>query len=353
MPIAAPPMPMRHASRAQGRRFAVIGLSSFVIAAGGDETGAISTVGRIGSALAVRMAFDTGGELCHQRAVGVPRWPVFWRWTQKQGALSDREGMTTNFAGPGSPERFGYSWDHYAAILPEHEEQFLRWTAPLTKGTGRASISSMVAAASAAIPIGRCAMARRGAGDGCRRSHPGAGAGQSGGLSRRGSARPKPLRNPRAMAALTSLSASAWSITWNFPKKQWRECWRGQAWRDGADLALRPREQWLDRAFCRPAAYRVIQPVAARAGTRPVLAADSGAYVFLRLGLTRITYFKLLRGFSFAHLRAIVFDHMIPKIARYYRKDEAIALLKSAGLENVEAVWVNEMSWAVHGKRPV
>ena len=28
----------------------------------------------------------------------------------------------------GSPERFGYSWDRYADLLPEHEEQFLRWT---------------------------------------------------------------------------------------------------------------------------------------------------------------------------------------------------------------------------------
>ena len=31
----------------------------------------------------------------------------------------------------GSPERFGYEWDVYAEILPEHEEQFRRWTAPL------------------------------------------------------------------------------------------------------------------------------------------------------------------------------------------------------------------------------
>ena len=29
----------------------------------------------------------------------------------------------------GSPDRFGYSWDRYADLLPEHEEQFLRWTA--------------------------------------------------------------------------------------------------------------------------------------------------------------------------------------------------------------------------------
>jgi len=31
----------------------------------------------------------------------------------------------------GSPERFGYSWNHYSGILPEHEEQFRRWSAPL------------------------------------------------------------------------------------------------------------------------------------------------------------------------------------------------------------------------------
>ena len=32
----------------------------------------------------------------------------------------------------GSPDRFGYEWDAYAEILPEHEEQFRRWTAPLS-----------------------------------------------------------------------------------------------------------------------------------------------------------------------------------------------------------------------------
>jgi SAM-dependent methyltransferase len=32
----------------------------------------------------------------------------------------------------GSPERFGYEWGAYAEILPEHEEQFRRWTAPLS-----------------------------------------------------------------------------------------------------------------------------------------------------------------------------------------------------------------------------
>ncbi len=37
----------------------------------------------------------------------------------------------------GSPERFGYSWNIYGEILPEHEEQFRRWTAPITTGQWR------------------------------------------------------------------------------------------------------------------------------------------------------------------------------------------------------------------------
>lgn len=31
----------------------------------------------------------------------------------------------------GSPDRFGFSWDTYAELLPDHEEQFRRWTSSL------------------------------------------------------------------------------------------------------------------------------------------------------------------------------------------------------------------------------
>jgi hypothetical protein len=72
----------------------------------------------------------------------------------------------------------------------------------------------------------------------------------------------------------------------------------------------------------------------------------------LRLGIQPGPYFRLLRGFSFEHLRAIVFDHMIPRIALYYTRAEAEALVRRAGLENVEAAWVNRMSWTVRGREP-
>ena len=75
-------------------------------------------------------------------------------------------------------------------------------------------------------------------------------------------------------------------------------------------------------------------------------------WVFLKLGLGRTEYMRLIRTFSFRHLRAIVYDHMIPHIAKYYKKEEAIALLEDAGLENVQAHWVNEMSWTVVGNKP-
>jgi SAM-dependent methyltransferase len=42
--------------------------------------------------------------------------------------VSPRSAETSELA-KGSPDRFGFSWDHYADLLPEHQEQFLRWTA--------------------------------------------------------------------------------------------------------------------------------------------------------------------------------------------------------------------------------
>jgi SAM-dependent methyltransferase len=74
-------------------------------------------------------------------------------------------------------------------------------------------------------------------------------------------------------------------------------------------------------------------------------------WLVLRLGLGRIEYFQLLRTFSFSHLRSIVFDQLLPKIANYWRREEVEALMKEAGLEEVELTWVNEMSWAACGRK--
>lgn len=75
-------------------------------------------------------------------------------------------------------------------------------------------------------------------------------------------------------------------------------------------------------------------------------------WMILRLGLGKIEYFKLLRQFSFRHIRAIVYDQMLPKIAHYYTKQQAKNLLNDAGFKDVEIHWVNQMSWAVIGDKP-
>jgi hypothetical protein len=51
-------------------------------------------------------------------------------------------------------------------------------------------------------------------------------------------------------------------------------------------------------------------------------------------------------------VRAIVFDHMIPRIALYYTRAEAEELLARAGLTDIRVTWVNENSWSVIGHKP-
>jgi len=76
-------------------------------------------------------------------------------------------------------------------------------------------------------------------------------------------------------------------------------------------------------------------------------------WLWLRVRPGRIAYMRLLRDFTFRHLRSIVFDQMLPKIANYWSHDEVETLMKSAGLVDVELSWVNEMSWSASGRRAI
>jgi SAM-dependent methyltransferase len=74
-------------------------------------------------------------------------------------------------------------------------------------------------------------------------------------------------------------------------------------------------------------------------------------WCFLRVRIYKLEYFKMLRKFSFSHLRSIVFDQMLPRIAKYYRKEEAFALMKDASLTDIRIEAVNQMSWSVMGTK--
>ena len=75
-------------------------------------------------------------------------------------------------------------------------------------------------------------------------------------------------------------------------------------------------------------------------------------WVMLRLGAGRIEYYRFLRRLPFRQLRVIVFDQMIPRITHHWPRHEVEKLLSSAGLEDVQLVFVNEMSWSGSGRKP-
>ena len=253
----------------------------------------------------------------------------------------------------GSPDRFGHSWNIFSEILPVHEEQFLRWTAGLEKsdwrgksfldvgcGIGRNSYwpHAYGAASSLSIDIDRRTLAAA-------------------------------RENLRSFAAADVDFRSAYSI--------------GEANRfdiafsigvihhlDDPDSAIRemkkalkPRgtllvwiygqenNEWLVKFFnpVRKFLFSKMPLPIVYALSYPATAL---LWLILRAGLGRTEYMRLIRTFSFRHLRAIVYDHMIPIIANYYTKDDAIKLLQEQGLQDVAAHWVNEMSWTVVGTKP-
>jgi hypothetical protein len=71
------------------------------------------------------------------------------------------------------------------------------------------------------------------------------------------------------------------------------------------------------------------------------------------LGVGRTEYFRLIKGFTFRHLRSIVFDQLLPKVANYWPRQTVEALMSNAGLVEIELVWVNEISWVAVGSKPM
>jgi SAM-dependent methyltransferase len=254
----------------------------------------------------------------------------------------------------GSPERFGHSWNIFSEILPVHEEQFLRWTSGMEKddwsgkrfldvgcGIGRNSYWPLTYGAESCLSID--------------------------------------IDDRTLAAARENLSGYENAVVENRSAYEINE--------DGSfdvafsigvihhlddqpaavkqmSMAVRPggtvlvwlygyeNNEWLLKFFdpVRRFLFSKMPLSFVYALSWP---ATAMLWLVLKLGIGRTEYMRLIRTFSFRHLRAIVYDHMIPKIAKYYREEEAIELLRGAGLTNVRAHWVNEMSWTVIGEKPL
>jgi SAM-dependent methyltransferase len=253
----------------------------------------------------------------------------------------------------GSPERFGYSWHIFNEILPVHEEQFRRWTSgfPLEDwrgksfldvgcGIGRNSHWPMTHGAAGGLAIdvderslaaARCNLARF---PGMRVEH--RSAYEIGEIDRF-----DVVFSIGVIHHLENPDLAVWQMV-----RAAKPGGRVLVWLYGAE-----NNEWIARWFnpLRNGLFRRMPlPLVFALSYGPT----AGLWAALRVGLGSIEYFRLLRTFSFRHLQAIVFDHMIPKIALYYTRDEARALLERAGLEDVRETWVNEMSWTVIGTKP-
>lgn len=253
----------------------------------------------------------------------------------------------------GSPERFGHSWNIFSEILPVHEEQFLRWTSGMEKsdwagkrfldvgcGIGRNSWWPLTYGAASCLSID---------------------------IDERTLAAARTNLAVYENATVDNRSAyeigesDSFDVAFSIgvvhhlddqpaAVRQMR-----QAIRPGGVVLVwlygYENNEWLVRFFD-PLRRFLFSKMPLSLVYAMSLPATALLWLLLRLGIGRTEYMRLIKTFSFRHLRAIVYDHMIPRIAKYYKKHEAIELLESAGLENVRVHWVNEMSWTVIGNKP-
>jgi SAM-dependent methyltransferase len=272
--------------------------------------------------------------------------------------IMDAPFMTT-FATPpgddqkGSPERFGYSWDRFHALTPEQERQFQLWTTHLSSqtdwkgtrfldagcGAGRNSYWAMSYGAASCVAVDLDERSLRAARENLRRF---------------------PTAEVRSCSIYDLDYRDHFDISFSIgvihhldnPTLAVRKM--AEATKPGGQVliwvygyenleffvnVLNPARKllfsWMPLWLVRILAY---VPAAA-------------LWLLLRLGVTPFDYLRLLKGFPFRHLHHITFDQMLPRIANYWRRDEAVSLLRDAGLSDIKAAWVNEVSWSVIGTK--
>jgi SAM-dependent methyltransferase len=252
----------------------------------------------------------------------------------------------------GSPKRFGYSWNIFNEIMPDHETQFRLWMPFLRKkdwkhksfldvgcGIGRNSFWPLKYGAKSSFCI-----------DVDQRTLNAA------------------KKNLASFKETTILNQSIYDLNINnkfdivfsigvlhhlqYPELALRKMVKATkknglvlAWVYGFES-----NEWIIKYF-NPLRIGVFSKMPLSITYFLSFFLSSILWIFLRMNMTKSEYFNLIKNFKFRHLQAIVFDHMIPKNAKYYRKDEAELLFKRAGLKNIQLYWVNNMSWAIMGTK--
>jgi SAM-dependent methyltransferase len=253
----------------------------------------------------------------------------------------------------GSPDRFGYEWHAYSELRPEYEEQFRRWTAHLQPqdwrgltfldvgcGMGRNSYWPMTygAAGGLAIDVDERSLA-----------------------AARRTLAPFPSVRVETRSAYDIGCRDAFDLVYaigvihHLQEPQRALAQMAAAARPGGRVLI-----WVYGLENNRWIVTLVDPLRKALFSRlPVggvhhlaLYPTAVLWLLLRLGAGRIAYFRLLRQFTFRHLRSIVFDQMLPKIAHYWPRATVERMLHEQSLIDVRLTWVNEMSWCAIGTKP-
>lgn len=253
----------------------------------------------------------------------------------------------------GSSDRFGYEWNHYSELNAEYERQFLGWTAHLKRQDWRGLFF---------LDVG-CGMGRN--------SYWPMNYGAAGGLAididdRSLSAARKILaRFPSVRVEKRSAyeigCQDEFDLVYSIgvvhhldhPERALASMMR--AAKPGGRVLI-----WVYGLENNHLLISVLDPLRKAVFSRlPIglvhqlsLYPAAMLWILLRLGFGRVPYFALLRRLSFRHLRSIVFDQMLPKIAHYWPRTMVERLMRELGLVDVRLIWVNEMSWSAIGTKP-
>lgn len=253
----------------------------------------------------------------------------------------------------GSPERFGYSWAIWHEILPEHQEQFRRWTSALSRETWRGVRF---------LDVG-CGMGRN--------SHWAMSEQAAGGVAididdrSLAAARTNLASHPsieiRHQSIYELSETDAFDVAFSigvvhhlaqpeFAIQQMVRAVRPDGhvliWVYGAE-----NNTWLMRLFD-PIRRHVLSRLPLGAVYHLSFYPSGLLWIGLRLGIAPNEYFRFLRRQSFRQVRVIVFDQMIPRIANYWPKETVESLMRQAGLEDICVKPVNDVSWSASGRKP-
>jgi SAM-dependent methyltransferase len=260
--------------------------------------------------------------------------------------------LSDNKISGGSPERFGYSWAIFRDILPEHQEQFLRWSSALPRSAWHG----------ATFVDGGCGIGRN--------SHWAMVEGAKGGVAldvddrsldaARANLAPHPAVEVRHQSIYEIAEENFADIAFSIGVIHHLEdpdaavARLVRAAKPGGHVLIwcygRENMGWLVHVFD-PIRRALFSKMPLGAVYHLSLYPTALLWLALRLGLSHLGYYRLLRKFTFAHLHAIVFDQMVPRIAHYWPRETVEKLMADAGLTDIAVVPVNDMSWSASGRK--